>query len=84
MAAIRSRTSKPINLNFFCHAEPEQDVAREAAWLERLAPYYAELGAEMPKPPLKATIYRFTEATCSVVEKLRPGGGELSFRLARA
>ena len=72
VAAIRSRTSKPINLNFFCHAEPEQDVAREAAWLERLAPYYAELGAEMPKPPLKATIYRFTEATCSVVEELRP------------
>ena len=72
VAAIRSRTSKPINLNFFCHAEPEQDVAREAAWLERLAPYYAELGAEMPKPPLKATIYRFTEATCGVVEELRP------------
>ena len=72
VAAIRSRTSKPINLNFFCHAEPEQDVASEAAWLKRLAPYYGELGAEMPKPPLKATIYRFTEATCSVVEELRP------------
>ena len=26
----------------------------------------------MPKPPLKATIYRFTEATCGVVEELRP------------
>ena len=72
VAAIRSRTKRPINLNFFCHAEPEQDVAREAAWLERLAPYYAELGVEMPKPPLKATIYRFTEATCGVVEELRP------------
>ena len=72
VAAIRSRTKRPINLNFFCHAEPEQDVAREAAWLERLAPYYAELGVELPKPPLKATIYRFTEATCGVVEELRP------------
>ena len=72
VAAIRSRTKRPINLNFFCHAEPEQDIAREAAWLERLAPYYAELGVEMPKPPLKATIYRFTEATCGVVEELRP------------
>ena len=72
VVAIRSRTKRPINLNFFCHAEPEQDIAREAAWLERLAPYYAELGVEMPKPPLKATIYRFTEATCGVVEELRP------------
>jgi nitronate monooxygenase len=72
LAAIRARTRKPINLNFFCHEEAQPDPAREAAWLERLAPYYAELGAEMPKPPLKATIYRFTEATCGVVEELRP------------
>ena len=71
-AAIRSRTNRPINLNFFCHAEPERDLKREAAWLERLAPYYKELGAEMPKPPLKATIYRFTEGTCAVIEALRP------------
>ena len=63
-AAIRARTNKPINLNFFCHEEPEHDLAREAAWFERLAPYYQELGVEMPGPPLKATIYRFTEATC--------------------
>jgi nitronate monooxygenase len=72
VAAIRSRSRKPINLNFFCHDEPERDVGREAAWLERLAPYYKELGAEMPQPPLKATIYRFTDATCAVVEALRP------------
>ena len=71
-AAIRSRTDKPINLNFFCHQAPEQDLSREAAWLERLAPYYKALGAEMPKPPLKATIFRFTVATCAVVEELRP------------
>jgi len=71
-AAIRSRTTKPINLNFFCHEEPEQDLVREASWLERLGPYYQELGVEMPRPPLKATIYRFTDATCAVVEALRP------------
>jgi len=72
MAAIRSRTQKPINLNFFCHEEPERNLAREAAWLERLAPYYKELGAEMPKLPLLPTIYRFTDATCAAVEELRP------------
>src|SRR5262245_27210302 len=52
VAAIRSRTAKPINLNFFCHGEPERDLAREAAWLDQLAPYYKELGIELPKPPL--------------------------------
>jgi nitronate monooxygenase len=71
-AAVKLRTSKPINLNFFCHEEPARDLAREAAWLERLAPYYVELGVEVPTPPLKTTIYRFTEATCEVVEALRP------------
>ena len=70
--AAMSRTRKPINLNFFCHDEPERDLAREAAWIERLAPYYRELGVELPKPPLQATIYRFTESTCGVVEDLRP------------
>lgn len=72
VAAIRSRSRKPINLNFFCHDEPERDVTREAAWLERLAPYYQELGVEMPKPPLQVTIYRFTDATCAVIEDVRP------------
>src|SRR5262245_23217715 len=71
-ATIRSRTSKPINVNFFCHAEQARDLAREAAWLDRLAPYYKELGVEPPKPPLAATIYRFTKSTCSAVESLRP------------
>ncbi len=72
LAAIRARTSKPINLNFFCHEAPEQDLAREAAWLGLLAPYYAELGVEMPVPPLKASIHRFTPETCAVVEEIRP------------
>jgi nitronate monooxygenase len=72
VAEIRSRTSKPINLNFFCHKPAPADAERDAAWLKRLAPYYAELGAEMPKLPLKASIVPFTAATCAVVEELRP------------
>lgn len=72
VAEIRSRTKRPINLNFFCHKPAPADAQRDAAWLARLAPYYAELGAEMPKVPLTAPIVPFTEATCAVVEKLRP------------
>jgi len=72
IAEIRARTTKPINLNFFCHQPAPADEARDAAWLERLAPYYAELGGELPKLPLKALIVAFTAATCAVVEQLRP------------
>src|ERR1700704_2576961 len=46
MAKIRARTRKPINLNFFCHAQPELSNAREAGWRERLTPYYPGLRAE--------------------------------------
>ena len=47
VASIRARTNRPINLNFFCHTPAPADEARDAAWLKRLAPYYAELGAEI-------------------------------------
>ena len=43
MAKIRARTTKPINLNFFCHTPPTLSNAREAKWRDRLAPYYREL-----------------------------------------
>lgn len=72
VAAIRAKTNRPINLNFFCHKPAPPDEARDAAWLARLAPYYAELGVEMPKLPLKASIIPFTEKTCAVVEQIAP------------
>ena len=33
-------------MNFFCHAQPVPDAAREAAWRAALAPYYAEFGID--------------------------------------
>jgi len=81
VATIRSRTNRPINLNFFCHQPAPPDETRDAAWLKRLAPYYAELGAEMPKLPLKASIVRFTAATCAVVEQLAPAVVSFHFGL---
>jgi NAD(P)H-dependent flavin oxidoreductase YrpB (nitropropane dioxygenase family) len=55
---IRQRTARPINLNFFCHAPPSYDAARDARWKARLARYYAELGIDpnvtltaAPSPP---------------------------------
>ena len=59
--AICSQTPKPFNVNFFCHAPPPPDAARDAAWLERLAPYYAELGVDagaIPKGPARLPFSR--------------------------
>jgi len=42
-------TDRPFNVNLFCHAPAGADPAREAAWLEWLAPRFWELGAEPPR-----------------------------------
>ena len=46
LAAIRARTTKPFNVNFFCHAPADPDPEREAAWRAALAPYFAEYGID--------------------------------------
>jgi nitronate monooxygenase len=72
VAAFRSRTRKPVNLNFFCHGEAAPDPDKDRAWLKRLAPYYAEFGAEPPALPLKAAHPPFGEEDCATVEAIRP------------
>src|SRR5580692_3168438 len=44
--AITHGTSKPFDVNFFCHAPPARDTTREAAFRATLGPYYAELGVD--------------------------------------
>jgi nitronate monooxygenase len=81
MAEIRSRTAKPVNVNFFCHAAPDADTNRDQAWLQRLASYYAELGAEAPAAPLKPGFAPFGDAVCAAVEELRPEAVSFHFGL---
>jgi nitronate monooxygenase len=69
---IRRGTSKPINVNFFCHRPPRIDEAREAAWRKKLAPYYLELGLDPDAPPPRAVRAPFDEPMCGVVEEFRP------------
>jgi nitronate monooxygenase len=44
LAALRAGTTKPFNVNFFCHVPPVPVPEREAAWRRTLQPYYDELG----------------------------------------
>ena len=44
----RALTDRPFNANFFCHVPARRDDAREAAWLEALAPEFARFGANPP------------------------------------
>lgn len=50
LAALRAGTTRAWNLNFFCHAPPRIDEAREAHWRQLLAPWHASAGTR-PGPP---------------------------------
>lgn len=72
IAAIRTATSKPFHVNFFCHTTPEPDVAREAAWRAALLPYYAELGVDPAAVPAGPKRAPFDQKAVEIVEELRP------------
>lgn len=44
----RALTSRPFNVNVFCHVTAERDTAQETAWINHLAPLFAEVGAKPP------------------------------------
>lgn len=69
---FRARTKKPINVNFFCHTPPVPNNAREAAWRERLAPYYRELNIDPAAPVPTSNRAPFDAALCDVVEEIKP------------
>lgn len=72
LEAIRQGTSGPINLNFFCHKPAKVDDAREAAWRERLRPYYLELGVDPAGPIPVSNRTPFDESFCLLIEEFRP------------
>jgi nitronate monooxygenase len=72
VAAFRSATGKPLNLNFFAHKPPVLNNEREHAWRERLKPYYVEFGIDPNAPVPSTNRAPFDAAFCAVVEEVRP------------
>ena len=86
IAAIRAVTSRPVNVNFFCHtpANPTTAGAADDRWRQLLAPFYAELGVDAGAPVPNADRRPFDAATCELVEELRPGVVSFHFGLPDA
>lgn len=58
---LQARTKLAFNVNLFAHAPAQANPAKDAAWLEWLAPVFAEFGAE-PPPHLRSIYKSFAEA----------------------
>ncbi len=72
VATIRDRCNRPFNLNFFCHQPAQPDPARQQAWLDLLAPYYVETGADPARISRGVTRKPFDAEIAAVVGELRP------------
>lgn len=84
LAAIRAQTSKPFNVNFFCHAPPVPNAAREAAWRAALAPYYQEHGMDAEGIPAGPGRTPFSSEAADVLGEFRPAVVSFHFGLPSA
>jgi nitronate monooxygenase len=84
LEAIRSQTTKPCNVNFFCHIQPAADAAREAAWRATLAPYYREFGIDQASIAAGPGRLPFSKEAADVLEAFKPAVVSFHFGLPAA
>jgi nitronate monooxygenase len=72
LTALQAQTSKPFNVNFFCHTPPQPDAARDARWRAALAPYYAELDLDPALISAGPSRAPFSAAAAELLAAFRP------------
>lgn len=72
LTRIAAHTSKPYNVNFFCHRPPAPSAEREAAWRAALAPYYQELGLDIEAIQPGAMRTPFSNDAADVLSEFKP------------
>jgi nitronate monooxygenase len=81
LTAIRAATSKPYNVNFFCHTPPSADAKREQAWRELLSPYFKQFGLDPRAESAGASRTPFSAAAADVLEYFKPAVVSFHFGL---
>lgn len=81
LQALQQATSRPYNVNFFCHTPPTPDAQALAAWRQTLMPYYEALGLTPNSTPPGAARVPFNHAAADVLEGFRPAVVSFHFGL---
>lgn len=84
LSKLRSLTSGPFNLNFFCHTSPQPDPSAERVWRTLLAPYFEELGLDQGSIPDGPERRPFDHATADIIEAFKPAVVSFHFGLPQA
>ena len=79
--ALRHGTSRPFNVNFFCHTPPVPDAARERAWRQALAPYFEEHDIDTATLPSGPGRVPFNVETADILEGIKPAVVSFHFGL---
>ncbi|MGH9143622.1 MAG: NAD(P)H-dependent flavin oxidoreductase, partial [Vicinamibacterales bacterium] len=81
LSRMQAQTSKPYNVNFFCHRTPAPDAGRDAAWRAALGPYYRELGLDAHAIPAAAARTPFNQEAADVLSEFKPAVVSFHFGL---
>jgi nitronate monooxygenase len=80
---VRAGTSRPFNVNFFCHAPPPPSDQQLHVWQTLLAPYYQEFGIEVA-PSAAASRAPFSIEAAEVLAEFKPAVVSFHFGLPAA
>ncbi|CAH0528576.1 Nitronate monooxygenase [Allocatenococcus thiocycli] len=72
MEAIKAATSKPFNLNFFCHEASPFNQQRQAIWQNELKPFFDELDLDMTLAAGGANRVPFSHEIADAIEPFSP------------
>jgi nitronate monooxygenase len=81
LTAIRHATSRPYNVNFFCHTPSTPDPKREQAWRELLSPYFERYGIDPRAQIAGASRTPFSAAAADALEPFKPAVVSFHFGL---
>lgn len=72
LAIIKRQTTKPYNVNFFCHVPPAPDDEVEKRWLQTLSPYFSEYGIDANTQTLQSGRSPFNAEAAEILEEFKP------------
>lgn len=72
LTAISRQTSRPYNVNFFCHQSPMPDPTREAVWRQALMPFFEELEIDPGTIPSGPGRLPFSAESADVLAVFKP------------
>lgn len=81
LARIKSQTTRPYNVNFFCHTPPPPNPEREAKWRTALAPYYREFGLDLNATPTGPARAPFNPEAAEILAEFKPAVVSFHFGL---